>query len=73
MAEMNPILAVLRNQVRETKRAYYQAMPGVTYEDMTAAARRYLEMKACIDRAAGRKAPKTISKNAIAGLIRSQQ
>lgn len=67
----NPVLMVLRKQVIETRRAYHQAVPGVTYEDMKAAATRYLEMKACIDRAAGRPAPKRVTSSAVAGLLRA--
>jgi hypothetical protein len=64
------LLTTMQDHVRQTRRAYYQGMPGVTYEDMQAAARRFLEMKASIDRANGRKAA-PVTSAAIAHLLRA--
>lgn len=73
---MNPdstksLLAILEQQVRDTKRAYNAGTPGVTYDDMAASARRLLEMRACVERATGRPVKTKITKLAIASVLRS--
>ena len=65
------LLQTLENQVRQTKAAYYSAVPGVTYDDMAAAARRLLEMRASYERASGRKVTSKVTSKAIATLLRS--
>lgn len=62
-------LLALQDKVRQARSAYYRG--EAEYEDMRDAARTYLEAKAKADRAAGRKAPRTISSGAIAGLLRA--
>jgi hypothetical protein len=64
------ILHTLKQQVIETRAAYYRGVTGITYEDMAAAARRYLTILASVDRAAGRKAKKVTS-GSIAHLLRA--
>ncbi len=63
------LLDLMRAQVRQTKSAYYSAMPGVTYDDMARSARRYLEMVNTVERMRGRKA-KPITAKHIASLLR---
>lgn len=65
------ILQTLENQVRETKAAYYRSVPGITYDDMAAAARRLLEMRASFEKASGRKVRTKVTKAAIANMLRS--
>lgn len=65
------LLQTLENQVRQTKAAYYSAVPGVTYDDMAAAAQRLIEMRACYERASGRKVTSKVTRKAIATLLRS--
>lgn len=64
------LLNTLQDQVRQTRAAYYQGVPGVGYEDMAASARRYLSMLASVDKAAGRK-PKRVTSGAVAHLLRA--
>ena len=64
------LLQTLENQVRQTKAAYYSAVPGVTYDDMAAAARRLLEMRASYERASGRKVTSKVTSESIVRLIR---
>lgn len=65
------LLTTLENQVRQTKAAYYAAVPGVTYDDMADAARRLLDMRAAYERASGRKVTSKATKKAIATLLRA--
>jgi len=65
------LLQTLENQVRQTKAAYYASVPGVTYEDMAAAARRLLDMRACYERSSGRRVTSKATPKAIATLLRS--
>lgn len=65
------LLTTLESQVRQTKAAYYSAVPGVTYDDMAAAARRLLEMRAVVERATGRKVTSKPTSLAVATLLRS--
>lgn len=67
---MNPVLGVLLDQVRQTRAAYMTGVAGVTVEDMQAAARRYLEMRASFEAAKTGKRAKRITKGAVAGLLR---
>lgn len=70
----SPIVALLdtlERHVKETKAAYYRGVPGVTYEDMAAAARRLIEMRAVVERSTGRKVTSKPTKLAIASLLRS--
>lgn len=64
------LLPILEQHLAQWKSAYYANMPGVTYEDMAAAARRLLEMRAAYERASGRPVRTRISKKAIAELLR---
>lgn len=63
------LLMHLLDQVREVRRAYNTGKPGVTVEDMRAAAERYLVVKNAVDVAAGRK-PRKITASSIAGMLR---
>lgn len=65
------LLQTLESQVRQTKAAYYRGVPGVTYDDMAAAARRLLEMRACYERASGRKVTSKATNKAVATLLRA--
>lgn len=65
------ILQTLEDQVRETRRAYYANVPGVRYEDMAAAAKRLLTMRAAYERASGRRVTSEPTKEKIAILLRS--
>lgn len=65
------LIAILEQQVRDTKRAYNTGTPGVTYDDMAASARRLLEMKACIERATGRPVRTKVTSLAIASVLRA--
>lgn len=65
------LLTTLENQVRQTKAAYYRNTPGVTYDDMAAAARRLIEMRAAYEKASGRKVTSRATKKAIATLLRA--
>lgn len=64
------ILHTLRQQVIDTRAAYHQGMKGVTYDDMAAAARRYLTMLGVVDRAAGRK-PRAVTSASVAYILRA--
>ena len=59
----------LLRHLRETRAACYAGMPGVTHDDM-AAARRVLEMRRMLERTTGRAVMTTVSKEAIATLLR---
>lgn len=65
------VLTTLENHVRQTRHAYTTGVPGVTYEDMAAAARRLLEMRAAFERASGRKVTSKPTKAQIAALLRA--
>lgn len=65
------LLTTLENQVRQTKAAYYRNTPGITYDDMAAAARRLLEMRAAYEKASGRRVASKPTKKAIATLLRA--
>lgn len=65
------LLGTLENQVRQTRAAYYQSMPGVTYDDMAASARRLLTMRAAYEKASGRPVKTKVTKKAVANLLRS--
>ncbi len=60
----------LMTHLRETRAAYYAGMPGVTHEDMAAAARRVLEVRQMLERASGRLVTTKVTKEAIAALLR---
>lgn len=62
------LMQTLRRHVIETRAAYYRG--HVQYEDMAAAARRYLEMQATLERQGGRKA-RPVTSGAIAHLLRA--
>lgn len=64
------LLDTLAQQVRETRRAYMTGVPGVTYADMAAAAARLIEMRACFERASGRKVTSKPTPVQIATLLR---
>jgi len=64
------ILDTLAKHLRETKAAYYANMPGVTYEDMSAAAARLLTMRGICEKASGRKVTSAPTKKQIAILLR---
>lgn len=64
------LLTVLEGQLRQWKLAYYAQMPGVTYDDMAAAARRLLEARAAYERATGRPVRTKVTAQAIANLLR---
>lgn len=71
---MNPnraILDVLMKHLRDMKAAYYRGTPGVTYDDMVAAAERVLRMRAAYERASGRPVRTVVSKAAVANLLRN--
>lgn len=65
------VLSVLERHVKQTKDAYYRGVPGVTYEDMAASARRLLEMRAAYEKASGRRVTSKPTKVAISTLLRS--
>lgn len=64
-------LDIFTNGLRETKRMYYKGVPGVTYEDMKAAATRVLEWRGKYEAATGRKVTSKATPKAIATLLRS--
>lgn len=61
-------VSVLRQQMVDIRAAYYRSMPGVTYDDMACAARRYLRMRAILHGKSGRQA--TPTKRDVARLLR---
>jgi hypothetical protein len=63
--------STLERQAKQTKAAYYAGIPGVTYEDMSAAARRLLEMRVAIEKATGRPVRTKVTKASVATLLRS--
>lgn len=63
------VLHVLRQHVIDTRAAYYRGVPGITYEDMAAAARRYLTMMALANQAAGRPT-QPVTTGSVARLLR---
>ncbi len=71
MDTYRPYLDTLERHVKETKAAYYRNTPGVTYDDMAAAARRLLKMRASVERATGRPVTSTPTKAAIAAILRA--
>lgn len=64
------MITILEGQLRQTRAAYYKNTPGITYDDMSASAKRVLEMRAAIERSTGRPVKTKVSKRAIAQLIR---
>lgn len=64
------LLGTLLQHVRDTRAAYYQGINGVTYEDMQAAANRYLRMQEAYAAAKEGRKPKNITKARIAYLLR---
>lgn len=67
---MRLLLDTLAKQVRDTKAAYYSNVPGVTYDDMAAAAERLLRMRAMAERMSGRKVTSAPTKKQIAVMLR---
>lgn len=67
---LKTLVRVLDKQLQQTKHAYHTGMPGVTYEDMTAAATRLLQTRAMYERESGRPVRSKVNKQAIANLIR---
>lgn len=65
------LLDTLAQQVRETRRAYMTGVPGVTYDDMVAAAVRLIEMRACFERVSGRTVTSKPTAAQVATLLRS--
>lgn len=66
MTQPSPVLQALLDQVRATRAAYYRGVDGVTYEDMAAAAERYLRMRNVLQGKAGN----LVTKGQIASLLR---
>lgn len=64
------LLPILETHLRQWKAAYYANTPGVTYDDMAAAARRLLEMRVAYERASGRTVKTKVTQATIASLIR---
>lgn len=64
------LLPILEAHLRQWKAAYYANTPGVTYDDMAAAARRLLEMRAAYERASGRPVKTRVTAKNIAALLR---
>lgn len=62
---------VMMSHLRQTKAAYNAGTRGVTYEDMKAAATRVLEMRRSIEQSTGRQTKTSVSRSAIAALMRS--
>lgn len=67
---INPILAVLEQTLRETKRRYYAGTPGYTYDTMRDDARRLLHMRQVLERASGRPVRTKVTARAVADLLR---
>jgi hypothetical protein len=68
---MKATIGILEGQVRQMRAAYAKNTPGITYDDMAGAARRLLEMRIAIEKATGRPVRTTVSKKAVANLLRS--
>ena len=66
------ILHTLKQQVIDTRQAYYAGMKGVEYADMAASARRYLTMRNLVETAAGHSA-RPVTKVEIARLLRGER
>jgi hypothetical protein len=69
--QMKSVLHVLTDGMRRTRAEYRKGTPGVTYDDMKAAAIRVLEMRISIERASGRPVRTKVTKGAIASLLRN--
>src|SRR5688500_1321046 len=69
-ATLLSLLPVLERHLADTKRAYHNGMPGVTYEDMARAAERLLRVRQMYEEATGRPVRTQITKQAIASLLR---
>ena len=65
------LIETLEKHAKEMKRAYYAGTPGITYEDMAAAAKRVIEFKAYVEAATGRKVTHHATKAAIANYLRA--
>lgn len=65
------VLDTLDRHLRQTKAAYYAGMPGVTYDDMAAAAERLLRMRRAYEQASGRPVTTKVTKAAVSTLLRS--
>ena len=64
------LLDTLARHVRETRAAYYRGVPGVTYDDMAAAASRLLTMRGIVEAQSGRKVTSKPTKAQIAHMLR---
>jgi hypothetical protein len=62
---------VLLDHMRQTRAAYQRGVPGVTYDDMRAAAERVLRMRVSVERASGRQVTTKVTTAAIAHLLRA--
>ena len=70
-ATQQAVLHTLLDQVRQTRKAYNTGVVGVTYEDMAAAAKRYLTMQEAYVAAKQDRRPKRITQARVAALLRS--
>jgi hypothetical protein len=64
------LVNILTEHLRQTRKAYYASMPGVTYDDMRAAAVRVLEARANYERASGRKVTSKPTAGQVSTLLR---
>lgn len=71
MCHHSTLVTILTEHLRQTKRAYYSGMTGVTYDDMAAAARRLLDARGNYERATGRKVTSKPTQAQVSNLLRT--